>query len=77
MWSRPTRACGLKLSAFYVFSISINVTPHAGVWIETIDIRLIKGRIYVTPHAGVWIETLLFADCLLQPLGHAPRGRVD
>ena len=33
------------------------VTPHVGVWIETINK---KGDYYVekvTPHVGVWIET--------------------
>ena len=33
------------------------VTPHVGVWIETLytPIPLRKG--IVTPHVGVWIET--------------------
>ena len=33
------------------------VTPRAGVWIETMKIRLGIGRMGVTPRAGVWIET--------------------
>ena len=34
-----------------------DVTPHAGVWIETgIRIRKHSSKV-VTPHAGVWIET--------------------
>ncbi len=36
---------------------SITVTPHAGVWIETLsEIQFVKYK-DVTPHAGVWIET--------------------
>ena len=34
------------------------VTPHVGVWIETIN-RLLKLHLMiVTPHVGVWIETI-------------------
>ena len=35
----------------------MEVTPHAGVWIETISWRVAHARGFVTPHAGVWIET--------------------
>ena len=34
------------------------VTPHVGVWIETIQEWLSFLRQSVTPHVGVWIETL-------------------
>ena len=34
-----------------------SVTPHAGVWIETLFLIAHFGRVGVTPHAGVWIET--------------------
>ena len=36
----------------------LQVTPHVGVWIETLVQK--KGRFVkqVTPHVGVWIETL-------------------
>ena len=37
-----------------------NVTPHAGVWIETSTTILLKMMSTVTPHAGVWIETWWF-----------------
>ena len=37
--------------------MSITVTPHAGVWIETIVNSTDDTDIAVTPHAGVWIET--------------------
>ncbi|KNY27424.1 hypothetical protein Bccel_2695 [Pseudobacteroides cellulosolvens ATCC 35603 = DSM 2933] len=33
------------------------VTPHAGVWIETLSNHHPAYSIAVTPHAGVWIET--------------------
>ena len=33
------------------------VTPHAGVWIETLYIQGDEEKKTVTPHAGVWIET--------------------
>ena len=34
-----------------------SVTPHVGVWIETIPILSNSGIGRVTPHVGVWIET--------------------
>ena len=34
------------------------VTPHAGVWIETLYKPHLPGTRLVTPHAGVWIETI-------------------
>ena len=33
------------------------VTPYAGVWIETLWEALIGNLDSVTPYAGVWIET--------------------
>ena len=33
------------------------VTPHVGVWIETLIKETQLQRIIVTPHVGVWIET--------------------
>ena len=57
MTSLPLRECGLKHEMVLIVNILVDVTPPAGVWIET------KGSssnpIYtdVTPPAGVWIET--------------------
>ena len=34
-----------------------SVTPHVGVWIETLRTRCCRVAITVTPHVGVWIET--------------------
>ena len=39
------------------------VTPHVGVWIETVDSTNINIQPKVTPHVGVWIET---AQLLIQ-----------
>ena len=33
------------------------VTPHVGVWIETILVASFNPKYSVTPHVGVWIET--------------------
>ena len=35
------------------------VTPYAGVWIETLDSLDSDKAAQVTPYAGVWIETQL------------------
>jgi len=57
------QACGLKLIIFWRKSIS-SVTPHAGVWIETLWLWKYHRRVWVTPHAGVWIETCC-TSCVL------------
>ena len=33
------------------------VTPHVGVWIETLGLTVQQVPPAVTPHVGVWIET--------------------
>ena len=33
------------------------VAPHAGAWIETVQLVAIEGQAGVAPHAGAWIET--------------------
>ena len=35
----------------------MTVTPHVGVWIETVKRRKYSLQGLVTPHVGVWIET--------------------
>ena len=35
----------------------MKVTPHVGVWIETIKDIICDCGGLVTPHVGVWIET--------------------
>ena len=37
-------------------SPSRQVTPHVGVWIETITVKHLSTSQKVTPHVGVWIE---------------------
>ena len=51
------QACGLKPVTFSKFEPLASVTPHAGVWIETLNSRYNIFIYTVTPHAGVWIET--------------------
>ena len=34
--SRPTRACGLKRFPRSRVNLLLSVTPHTGVWIETV-----------------------------------------
>jgi len=56
--SHPTRVCGLKRNMSTGNQLIIDlVTPHAGVWIETVIHDIERGAERVTPHAGVWIET--------------------
>ena len=40
-----------------IASVSLPVTPHTGVWIETFYDQQKKEWGKVTPHTGVWIET--------------------
>ena len=51
------RECGLKQTHECLVVFDCEVTPHAGVWIETRSHITIGNRGRVTPHAGVWIET--------------------
>ena len=39
-------------------SVSVSVTPLAGVWIEILIIQKAKNTFFVTPLAGVWIEII-------------------
>ena len=36
------------------------VVPHAGTWIEILDMMKKLTNFYVVPHAGTWIEILPF-----------------
>ena len=51
------RECGLKQLMQLHQLLMLQVTPHAGVWIETKKISCSEKSRLVTPHAGVWIET--------------------
>ena len=55
--SHPSWVCGLKHCAPSYPSLSSNVTPFVGVWIETSVVRLCFIQSLVTPFVGVWIET--------------------
>ena len=48
--------CGLKHPPQGIYYYR-SVTPHVGVWIETIEVQHLVIRKVVTPHVGVWIET--------------------
>ena len=54
--SLPMWECGLKQTSNQRYQIP-RVTPHVGVWIETIRSIRVRPLWYVTPHVGVWIET--------------------
>ena len=49
--------CGLKHSLLEANNFLLDVTPHVGVWIETLIQTISVQPILVTPHVGVWIET--------------------
>jgi len=51
------QACGLKPFRLLTKQLTNVVTPHAGVWIETLHRVQRTWKAFVTPHAGVWIET--------------------
>ena len=56
--SLPMRECGLKLANNGHHLCITDVTPHAGVWIETPVLAWGGQCSVVTPHAGALIETL-------------------
>ena len=47
----------IETPVVYLICNVVIVTPHTGVWIETICARLRGISPKVTPHTGVWIET--------------------
>jgi len=71
------QACGLKHLLPVHPQTLYQVTPHAGVWIETNGTMLVGLSAGVTPHAGVWIETCVVNDNILYLIGHASCRRVD
>ena len=48
----------------------IDVTPHVGVWIETLKRVDVSRRFRVTPHVGVWIETRHRSSPAAKPRSH-------
>ena len=48
--------CGLKPKTDEIAQIQL-VTPHVGVWIETLRGHAWRWQHAVTPHVGVWLET--------------------
>ena len=54
----------------------ILVTPHVGVWIETLNTDKQQLENMVTPHVGVWIETVDYSG-IAQGLGHTSCRCVD
>ena len=57
--SLPMWECGLKRMAEAQQKWAEIVTPHVGVWIETLSVVCVCCSCSVTPHVGVWIETRL------------------
>ena len=58
-WSLPTRERGLKHGQEGTGSALNGVAPHAGAWIETLDLPDYRENQGVAPHAGAWIETTM------------------
>ena len=52
------RERGLKLLMKIELKKKSRVAPHAGAWIETINICIYIYCCIVAPHAGAWIETI-------------------
>ena len=51
--------CGLKHGVVWLCGDGTAVTPHVGVWIETVKPLAEAALPLVTPHVGVWIEPCL------------------
>ena len=48
---------GLKRSVYKVFTLTYQVAPRAGAWIETVYVPPFTDIDPVAPRAGAWIET--------------------
>ena len=76
--SLPLRECGLKVELHYKALKEVDVTPLAGVWIESLLVyQLVSLQTSVTPLAGVWIESSGQKPCDFGRLRHSPCGSVD
>ena len=74
LMSPPVRGCGLKpVTGCRVWQMR-QVTPRAGVWIETVIEKPAPWEERVTPRAGVWIETMESTLTLL-PVSLSPPVR--
>ena len=71
------RECGLKQSGKVSQQQLNQVTPRAGVWIETSSPRNVILCPVVTPRAGVWIETISSSEISRTSSSHSPCGSVD
>ena len=69
--------CGLKLCPCPMIFKNYPVTPHVGVWIETLFPQREAGLKRVTPHVGVWIETRRSMAMRRRHSSHSPCGSVD
>ena len=63
------------MQIYYV--LSVLVTPHVGVWIETLRTFPVIRLSPVTPHVGVWIETCCFKFERKRFIGHTSCRCVD
>ena len=61
----------------YVTTLSVNVTPFVGVWIETYYHEDTYNPVQVTPFVGVWIETEKKKKSVDDSRSHTLRGCVD
>ena len=77
LWSRPTRARGLKFDVFAVDLLEDVVAPYAGAWIEICGKQTQGDTRGVAPYAGAWIEITAARPYLQVPVRRALRGRVD
>ena len=63
------------MQIYYV--LSVLVTPHVGVWIETLRTFPVIRLSPVTPHVGVWIETPATGSAAAAAPGHTSCRCVD
>ena len=69
--------CGLKLVGTHHDALGFDVTPLAGVRIETKAVQALLIASCVTPLAGVRIETRMVTSLLVLYHGHTSRRCAD
>ena len=63
--------------ADHIYTITHDVAPHTGAWIEICALRLSILLCLVAPHTGAWIEIDIKGFVLSVVHGRSPHGSVD
>ena len=65
------------MDQFHPLGLASLVAPHAGAWIEMVQVQNLPRTYTVAPHAGAWIEIKGMPIAKQAASSRSPRGSVD